>query len=402
MNRIRTTLEYILVLMIILEFNTPYLVFPFVKHIMQYAPILILACLIFMSGEIIKIRSIKYLLVYFLGAVIPFLVLSKGYFVYLRIYIIMLPLMWTYLNLRKYRGITAYHSLFLRYSNIVVVLAVVSLIMWILCSLLEIIPFTMQIPSYWTQGGYLRFISTYWGIYFETQRSSLFGIELWRNTGIFNEGPMYNMILCTSLAIECFIRLKKSTTRIIVLVLTIITTLTTTGQLLLIVLLFVAFIKKIGRKQQKLFILFFPVLLYCTYIGVNLLMEKKKESRSVDIRSDSIEKCLEVGFEYPVLGVGLTSGKVRIRSLVLDEHSNSLFELFAYGGLYVMILYIGGLLVLPFLYYTKYKDLQWLLTMGSFFIIFSVTFSQYRYLTLLFLAWGLSSIDMVKYDRLNN
>lgn len=318
----------------------------------------------------------------------------------------MLPLMWTYLNLRKYRGITAYHSLFLRYSNIVIVLAVVSLIMWMLCSLLGIIPLTMQIPSYWTQGGYLRFISTYWGIYFETQHFSLFSIEAWRNTGIFNEGPMYNMILCTSLAIECFIRLKKSTVRIVILVLAIITTVTTTGQFLLIMLLFWTFIKKISRKQQKLLILFFPVLFYCTCIGINVLMEEKLESEkgssSVDTRSDSIGKCLEVGFEHPVLGVGLMSGKVRIRSLVLDEHSNSLFELFAYGGLYVVTLYIGGLLILPFLYYIKYKDLQWLLTMGRFFIIFSVTLSQYRYLTLLFLAWGLSSIDMVECGAIHN
>ena len=85
-----------------------------------------------------------------------------------------------------------------------VIIAVASLVMWFLCSILQVVPATSFFPYEW--GSSIDFIPTYWGVYFETQSIAPLGEKIWRNTGIFNEGPMYNMALCVAFIIEYFIQ----------------------------------------------------------------------------------------------------------------------------------------------------------------------------------------------------
>ena len=96
-----------------------------------------------------------------------------------------------------------------------------------------------------------------------------------------------------------------------------------------------------------------------------------------------------------MLGVGLTlrEGESLWHGKTLGR-SNSLFAVFARGGLFVLILYIGALLLIPYLYYRKYKDPKWLYAMFCFFLVFTVTVSFLNYLTLLFIAWGMSNINL--------
>ncbi len=72
--------------------------------------------------------------------------------------------------------------------------------------------------------------------------------------------------------------------------------------------------------------------------------------------------------EHPMLGVGLTlrEGESLWHGKTLGR-SNSLFAVFARGGLFVLILYIGALLLIPYLYYRKYKDPKWFYAMFCFF-----------------------------------
>ena len=400
-DTLRRILEYLLVICIIIEFNTPYLVFPTVKRIIQICPILILLVLLIISKYSITKKVNILLFAYWGGAIFPTLVLREhNYYAYILRYVILLPLLWMYLAQKKELGTISYCSLFLRYSNVMVFIAVVSLIMWVLCSVLQIIPATAIFPYEWAPG--IDFISTYGGIYFETQTVVPFGERIWRNTGIFNEGPMFNMVLCTAFIIEYFIRPIKSKPRLWILAITILTTLTTTGQLFLIGMVLWILSKRIGRKYRIILLFIAPLFLYIGYRAAGEILENKMETGgdgSMELRSDDITWCFEAGMEHPILGVGLIlrEGESLWNGMTLGR-SNSLFAVFARGGLYALALYVGSLLIIPFLYYRKYKDPRWFYAMVCYFLIFSITISFLKYLTFLFIAWGLSNIDLRRWS----
>ncbi len=391
-EKLRTILEYLLVFLIILEFNTPYLVFNPIKRAVQIFPVIILALLILMSNYSIKKKVNAHVLTYLSGAIFPMLILkNSGYVTYVGLFFGIIPLLWIYLYLRKNEGEGL--SLFLKFSNLMVIEAVISLIMWILCTMMNVIPMTLMIPYEWAPG--VDFIPTYFGIYFETQ-----GI---RNTGIFNEGPMHNMALCVALLIECFLRQQKSKAKILILVGVIITTFTTTGQFLLIFLGAYFFLKNANSRRRIVVILLAPILLFGVYLSSNYLMETKMErdagAGSVDERGKDIKNCIEIGLENPVLGVGMiTKDKLsKVAKRGNAGYSNSTFTVFARGGFYCLTLYLVSLLLIPFLYSRKFHDNRYILMMLFFFFLFTLTISFLKYLTFLFMAFGLSNINLKKW-----
>lgn len=311
-------------------------------------------------------------------------------------YVLILPLLWMYLSHRKEFGSSVYNSLFLKYSNVMVIIAVASLVMWFLCSILQVVPATSFFPYEW--GSSIDFIPTYWGVYFETQSIAPLGEKIWRNTGIFNEGPMYNMALCVAFIIEYFIQPFRSKTKLWILVIAIFTTFTTTGQFFLMGIGIWSVFNRMGRRYRILLLLVVPILLYFGYVVAGMLLANKKATGgedSMNLRTEDITWCMEAGMEHPMLGVGLTlrEGESLWHGKTLGR-SNSLFAVFARGGLFVLILYIGALLLIPYLYYRKYKDPKWFYAMFCFFLVFTVTVSFLNYLTLLFIAWGMSNINL--------
>ena len=394
---IRRILEYLLVFCIILEFNTPYLIFPEVKRMIQVFPIFILLGLLIISNYSITKKVNILVFIYLVGALFPMLALrDHNYPSYIIRYVLILPLLWMYLSHRKEFGSSVYNSLFLKYSNVMVIIAVASLVMWFLCSILQVVPATSFFPYEW--GSSINFIPTYWGVYFETQSIAPLGEKIWRNTGIFNEGPMYNMALCVAFIIEYFIQPFRSKTKLWILAIAIFTTFTTTGQFFLMGIGIWSVFNRMGRRYRILLLLVVPILLYFGYVVAGTLLANKKATGgedSMNLRTEDITWCMEAGMEHPMLGVGLTlrEGESLWHGKTLGR-SNSLFAVFARGGLFVLILYIGALLLIPYLYYRKYKDPKWFYAMFCFFLVFTVTVSFLNYLTLLFIAWGMSNINL--------
>lgn len=394
---IRRILEYLLVFCIILEFNTPYLIFPEVKRMIQVFPIFILLGLLIISNYSITKKVNILVFIYLVGALFPMLALrDHNYPSYIIRYVLILPLLWMYLSHRKEFGSSVYNSLFLKYSNVMVIIAVASLVMWFLCSILQVVPATSFFPYEW--GSSIDFIPTYWGVYFETQSIAPLGEKIWRNTGIFNEGPMYNMALCVAFIIEYFIQPFRSKTKLWILAIAIFTTFTTTGQFFLMGIGIWSVFNRMGRRYRILLLLVVPILLYFGYVVAGTLLANKKATGgedSMNLRTEDITWCMEAGMEHPMLGVGLTlrEGESLWHGKTLGR-GNSLFAVFARGGLFVLILYIGALLLIPYLYYRKYKDPKWFYAMFCFFLVFTVTVSFLNYLTLLFIAWGMSNINL--------
>lgn len=394
MKKIIFVLEYMLLFLITLQFGTVYSIFEGYTRFITYIPILLLMLLLFVNRKFIKPIHVIPVAIYLLGAIFPFFTSpSKGQFTLC--YLLFLPAMWLLLNALRCKGDKYVRSFLLKYSDIIVVLAIVSLIMWWLCSILQFVPPTGVMPYEW--GKDEGFIPAYYGIYFETQEFHIGGFSIFRNTGIFYEGPFHNMILCCALLIEYYCRCKPSKFRITILVVAIVTTFTTTGMFFLLIFGSYYLLRKVSNAGCLVFTLF-PMILTFSYIGGNYLLELKKETGegSYNTRMETIIVDIETGLANPVFGVGLVGGEFKGVNKFHADQSNSLFYLFAQGGTYALILYVGTLLYIPFLYYKRTGDIRRMFIMLLFFIVFTVTLSLYTYLVLMFMAWGLSDMNKNK------
>ena len=123
------------------------------------------------------------------------------------------------------------------------------------------------------------------------------------------------------------------------------------------------------------------------------ILSNKKETneRSYTNRGADIERCIEVGIENPILGVELFHETKEDGSNRNNfGFSNSLFGVFAHGGLYTLSLYILSLAYFPFLYYRRTKDKSLFSVFFCFFVLFTFTYAEYKYITIVFVATGLS------------
>ena len=381
--------EYCLIFVIIMEFNTPYLYFPIIKSFILFAAISLGLMLILLNGKL-KIDVTLVLLI--VGAIIPlFNVYSGRLFSYVKLYIIVLPLFYIYYASVLRYGIERAKSLWLKYSNIVFIIAAISLFFWTLGSRMAIIHPTGYVPNHW---GTERILPHYYGIYFETQAEKVFSTsesKFIRNSGIFNEAPMFNMILCISLAIESFVREKKSIVKILILIITIITTISTTGYIFLIMLFFIKIYERREKKKRILYFVLIPLLLYVGQFAITSVLENKQETHdaSYSSRIRDIQKCINVGVENPILGVGVMhKADEDGDSSINFGYSNSLFGSFAHGGVYLLALYVFSLCVIPFVMLLKKEDRKWAWVMLCFFMLFTFTVSQYKLLTMLFVAYA--------------
>ena len=340
------------------------------------------------------------MLLYIAGAILPFLNLERDAVLdYIRTFILLVPFLLIYHRKCKKEDGTFSKILLLKYSNIVKYLAFISLIYWLSGSVFHIVSPTFMIPSNWS--GELCLIPSYHGLYFETQQANLFNFSIQRNSGIFNEGPMYNMILCTALLIELFVRERVSKWSVFLLVVTILTTFTTTGQIFLLLLLFFSIYKKY-KKKRFIILCISPFVILALSFALETLMKDKEENAhaSYNARKADIEACIRVGVENPILGVSLYHQRKGIN----DDYgfSNSLFTIFAHGGVYTLLLYIGALLFIPWRAYTRREYRGISLMLLFYFFLFTITISNYRYLTFFMISYSLCLMSYKKHSFLKN
>lgn len=387
-SRFVSFLEYLLFFFIILDFNTAYLEYAQLKKYLFYGTIFLTLLLLSFRKASFKLDQI--VILYFIGSFLPlFNVYPGAEKIFIKLYWILLPLFMLYLLSLRRIGFERINLFLIKYSNIVTVLALISLGYWILGSNLSIIQPTMYVPNSWKGMG-IELIPTYHFLYFETQTTSFMGFETVRNSGIFNEGPMHNMILCVALSMELFLRSHKSFFRIIVLAITTATTFTTTGFLFLgLVSAWIVF-KFFSQKARILFLAVLPLLVIGMINFSDAVLEDKESSSgegSVRSRTMDILTCIDVGMENPILGQGLFTKKAGENEGGSYGYSNSLFTLFADGGFYTVFLYVATLVLIPIRYLRNRQQL-WPLMMCSYFLVFTITVSHFKYLTFLFVAIG--------------
>jgi len=284
-------------------------------------------------------------------------------------------------------------ALMLKIDKFINVVAIISLIFWILFSILHISLPTGTIVIDW---GPRRLIPSFYGIYFETQPVNFYGLSIIRNTAFFTEGPMYAFILSISLISRIFL-FNKSIKSSFLIILTMLTTVTSTSLVVIGLTLFFKYLKDGKRPSVNTFKkILLPFVSIILLIFVAFILEQKtKGGESFGIRMDDIHAAFLTWKSHPFVGNGIgnfqslinnmNSFRIQFKSPIEIGFSSGLFQVFALGGIFLTIIYIY-----PFVAFSvrQYKQI------GIFSIAFPIilliifTFSiiSYEWLFLIILA----------------
>lgn len=279
------------------------------------------------------------------------------------------------------------------YSNVIVLIAAISILMWLTCSLLKLMSPSGYVQFNWTSTeGIYKLIPTYKNIYFETQDITLPVVgNIIRNTAIFTEAPMASLNFCLAFLIKIVMRSKTKTT--IWLIIAILTTFSTTGYILLILIFFLKWLET--NKNQFIYKLLFMVpVLIIAIIGINLLIGQRATygTQSTSLRLDDYKVGLTTFLQHPLFGAGLGNSMALTENMSswrwrisMIGFSNSIAEVLAQGGIYVSIAYMYAFI--RGLYLTiKFKSLDnFILILGTFYL-FCTTIFSYQYILLLLLV----------------
>ncbi|QGY96787.1 hypothetical protein E6A54_05670 [Lactobacillus johnsonii] len=229
------------------------------------------------------------------------------------------------------------------YVNLITIVAVVSLLFWILGSNLHLIQPNGVYLSKWAQPTF-QSVSSYYGLYFETQGMG----AMWRNSAIFAEAPIASLNFSLALTIESLL-IKKGKFykfRILILALAVISTLSSTGYICLILLILCKMLT--GNDRNKYVFIFkkiiTPIILIIGVILINHFFSQKMMSSSGVSRGQDYVNAFKAWSRHPILGVGLNMAN----SLPAEDrlfvgkfgYSNSFGKILGETGLYITILYI--------------------------------------------------------------
>ncbi len=399
-------LEYILAIVVVINSNTVWN-FMYISKKVTNLTIIVLYILIILSfKDIISIRKNFKKLIYvfmflsiynmayalFSGVnrvnfIIDFVVILIGFLLY---------------NLGLINKGQKYRFL-LKISNIIVILAAISLIFYFLGSVVHLIYPSNQM--YYTWGGD-RFIPNYYNIYYETQTIHLSGREFIRNSGIFTEAPMYAFILSIGLMCELFVRKNLNKIAVGILIVTILTTLSTTGILIMMSLIFFKILIVISKSKYRkmLFRIIIPLLIIIGvviggYFLINKIHQGNGKTGSFSVRMDDFRVGFEAWKSHKLLGWGYNQYDYvrQYMNLVLRGTdiggSSGLLAVLPEGGLMQLLIYIAPIF-LSISYSIKKKNIGYAIVSIILFVLLTVTKIPYRYIVIYFLSIGWSILFM--------
>ena len=270
-----------------------------------------------------------------------------------------------------YNNLSLSERLLKVYSNIMIILAIISLIMWFSCSIASFLPLNTKLLVGWGRNSY---IYGFFNIYYETQSIDFLFFSGVRNTGIFIEAPMYSFCLSLALLIELFIENKVNKKRIMILIVTIMTTVSTTGIGCILLSLFLKYTTDMEAKEKGK--KFLKIIFSCMFMIIvlfisNIILENKYSTNSFSVRMNDLFLQFEIWKNNFWIGKSFNSNQF--------GSSNSIMVILADGGLFLGVFYL-----IPFkiLWENKIKEFSFILL-----IIFSFTVIPYTGLTFFILAY---------------
>lgn len=236
-----------------------------------------------------------------------------------------------------------------RVSAILAVLAGMSLFFWIFGSVLHILEPSQSI-TIWSQN--LPIVrKSYFYLHYEIQTVAAFGMNIYRNTGIFYEGPKYALILSLALMYELFITKKFRVKRCVLFTIAALSTISMTGILAVTAIwLLYAFFRFPMHSKRGLFVRFVFIIAFLI-MGTQVLgyfenmLRIKSATTSYSTRLDNYTAGFRAWMDHPYMGAGYLNMDT-IQSYYstwrLNDigYANSIFRVLAQGGVYLFVLYL--------------------------------------------------------------
>lgn len=291
-------------------------------------------------------------------------------------------------------------SVLYKYSNIIIFISIISIFLWMFGSQMHVLSPSDYIYSTWSDTGQAKLVSSYYGLYYETQTMPFLGLENFiRNTAIFTEAPMASFNFSIALVIELFFKKEVKRSRYLILIFAILTTASTTGCIAIIGSLYFMFLKldSNDRLITAIKLILIPITCLICFIGIYWITMKKLDSGSGSIRIDDFIVGYKAWKQNPLFGGGYNNEDY-IKSFMgawrnyNTGFSNSIMQILAQGGIYLTSLYVlcFGKGIRASLI-KKNKDSFYGITIIIF--VFAITVVTYQYLMIILLIFFVNMKD---------
>lgn len=296
-----------------------------------------------------------------------------------------------------------------KYVNSMVVISLVSILFFIFGSCLHVLQPTGQYFSSWTN----RNINGYGVFYFEVQQGTslmrVLGLgDGYRNTGIFNEAPMYSFHLTLATMIQFFIRHDYDKKKLVPLIIALITSFSTTGYVMMIVMVTLNLLMKRGKTPLSVLlkIIIFPLIIYLAWDVVSLLLIDKLSDKSGLIRLDDMRAWIQLWKKNPIFGAGYgTDDYISYLASWRSGNvgtSNSVAMILGYGGIWMLMLYVVPCILCIYNAFKK-RCFDSICFTVLFLLMFLITIVPFQYLTFfVFIIMSNNFYDLDKVKRTFN
>lgn len=327
---------------------------------------------------------------------------------FVSLFLLFFPIIWFYISLYGYK------DLLTAFVNVVVVISVISIVFWLLGSILHILSPSGQVESSW---GTTRYFPSYHSLYFETQNGTVFGNVFVRNSGIWPEAPMFAMVLTFSWISELFMLKRHKKLIISILIIALISTLTSTAYVILVLTFFIKFIPVVTHRKTVFPLFIFIVALIVFAVPIfGVLMQSinaKMTSLSGSIRIDdylaagkSWKHALIFGHGYSnysyisqFMDLGVRQEYYNGRLFYNQGLANSWSQIVSDGGALFLLIYS-----VPFIQNTMSKRYSANRRLAFMMIIILMFFSVLCYTTILFVFLAIAiaqTDDLENKERVN-
>lgn len=256
------------------------------------------------------------------------------------------------------------------YEKIIYFLACMSLFFYVAGVCLHVIPY---FNDGFANNGWIYRCDNYFFLHFvnEWQKIQIGGTTIYRNIGIFMEGPGYAGPLLWAFWWELFGHSKYSLKRITVFAITLATTFSTKAYAFSVILLFLfAYSRTIKKAKlwKKIRMALLPIMITATGAGVSYVLWKKiietssLGATSWEIRVADYNAAFRAWISHPVFGVGfynLEELYTYLPGLMKGDPTAGILNILAYGGVFM---FLGNVLAIGRYYYimrnTEYRDLM--------------------------------------------
>lgn len=233
--------------------------------------------------------------------------------------------------------------LLIAYKNIIYGFAIISIVLWLLGPILEVIPAFAVNENWGLSGtGTYRTIRSYLGLQFAREESYIFGRLIISNRSIFVERAFAAYSFGIAWLYELFIEENKSRKRFILLTLAMFTTFSMTGYIISIIVLIMYYVIR-GKNDiivRMVKILLVPVLVVLAISAIQYLLgEKMSMGHSVVSRMSDLRNGISAWLRRPIYGYGFGNGS-EIQRLFKTGYSNSISSILTQGGIMLMTLYL--------------------------------------------------------------